>query len=285
MKTELLYFYAKDGLALQGLLFRSRPRNTTVMLNVFGMVGNFFGSERIEKFAKAAAGTNVDFFSASNRGMGAVFSFHKRNGERKFIGTAHERFEDCVFDIGGAIEFLKSMGYKRIILVGHSTGCQKSVFYQYVKRDPSVKGIVLLAPMGDYDIAKKILGKRLAKAVAISRRMVKEGRGHETTPTWISYYSAARFLSYAVPTNPEARLFNYDSALTEFKSIRCPILVVIGSKEENRTKPIKEHMRILHAATTAKHFDSVILDGADHGFRGKESQLAKIVVDWVCDNI
>ncbi len=281
--VELLKFWTKDGLLMSGLLSRSQKRNTTVILDVFGMTSNFFSSLRREELYRAAYRTKIDVFSAENRGIGSVFPFTNKNGKRIFIGTANERFEDCLYDISGAIKILKSIGYKKIILLGHSTGCQKAVYYQYKTKDKSVKGIILLAPMDDYNLNRISLDKKLKKAISIAKIMVSKGKAHELTPTWISYYSAARFLSYALPNKAEAKIFNYDSTLKEFRSITRPVLVVIGSKEQNTTKSIKEYISILENATRSKHFSWAIIKGADHGFHSREKQLAEIIIKWADD--
>ncbi len=276
---ELLIYKTNDNLLMNGLLFRSKKRNRGVVISVFGMVSDFFSAPRYHALIRSLRGTKTDVFLAGNRGIGSVFPFDKR-GKKVFIGTAFEKFTDCVFDINAAINTASGLGYNRIILMGHSTGCQKSVYYLYKTKDRRVKGLVLLGPVGDYDVLRRDLGKKLSRAVRIAKRMIKEGKTAVRTPAWISYYTPQRFLSYAVPTNPEARIFNYDSNLREFKTVKCPVLVVFGDKEQWATKPIKEHVRILKSASKAKSVDASIIKGADHSFTGKEKELAKLVTRW-----
>lgn len=280
METELLKFTANDGIILHGLLFRSQKRNDTVILNVFGMTGDFFSSKRIDKLCKAAIGGRIDIFSAGNRGLGGVFPFKDVNGERIFVGTALERFEECILDISAAIKLLKSLGYKNIILLGHSTGCQKAVYYMDKVKGHGVKAVVLLAPVDDYNLARKDLGPRFVEAVRLAKKMVRNGRANEFTPNWISHYSAARFLSYALPNKPEARIFNYDSNLTEFRSLKCPILVVIGSDEQYLTKPLEDYVSALSRATDSSKFYCKTMRGADHSFTGKERVLADVILGF-----
>ncbi len=68
--------------------------------------------------------------------------------------------------------------------------------------------------------------------------------------------------------------------MTEFKSIKCPIFVVIGSNEQYATKPLKEHVSLLKNATGSKHFSWAIIKGADHGFNNREKRLAGLVIKW-----
>ena len=97
------------------------------------------------------------------RGDTAVLAFNNRGHDvvsksargKKYIiaGAAHEVFTDCVDDIQGAINFVKKQGVRDIYLVGHSTGCQKSIYWAHKKKGKGIKGIILLAPLSDYSVA------------------------------------------------------------------------------------------------------------------------------------
>lgn len=281
VKGELVKFTTRDGLVLDGFLHRSGSGNRKAIISVFGMTSNFFSPRRAEALCAASKGSGFDVFLPNNRGMGSVNSFHYvKGGKRAFMGTAMERFEDCVYDIDGAVRFMRTLGYNTIILQGHSTGCQKVVYYCSKKRDPMVKGIVLLAPDDDYNVARKELGKRFGSAVRTAREMVRRGHGGEMTPTWVSYYTARRFLSYADPKNAEARVFNYNSLMKEFGSIRLPILAVFGSRDEGAVLPVKRLLDILEEKTSSKSFGRLVIKGGDHVFWGKEDEVARDVIAW-----
>lgn len=280
MRFEMLRFRAKDGLLLSGLLHKSGKGNKTAIIYIFGMNGDFFTSRRYTELCRASEGSGIDVFMPQHRGMNPVSIFHRASGKSTFIGTALERFTDSVYDIDGDVSALRRRGYRRFILVGHSTGCQKAVYYQYKRKNRSVKGIVLLAPMDDYNIARKELGNRFNAAVRKAKSMVRNGEGNEITPHWISHYSARRVLSFFIQGNAEARIFNYDSSMREFRSIKCPILAVIGSEEPFAVKPVEELMSILESKSTSSDFRQMIVGGAGHSFRKKEKILGKQIIKW-----
>lgn len=227
--------------------------------------------------------SNADFFTMNNRGMSFLTRF-ERKGRKKSttIGGARERFQDCEKDIKGAIDAMAKAGYRNIILMGHSTGCQKITYYQYKTRDSRVKALVLLGPVDDYNLTRKQLKRNFNKAVKVANHMVKTGKGSEITPEWISRLTARRFLSYADSSRIESRLFNYDSSLKEFSTIVVPVLAVFGSKEEYvSTKSVKQCLGLLKERTSSERYDSLIIDGANHGFDGKERELSLAVVKWI----
>lgn len=251
-------------------------------MNVFGMTSNFYASPRYEALCKRAVGAGVDIFLANNRGMGVITRFTSTKKRSRYIGTAMEKFEDCIYDIDAAVKLLAKLGYKNIVLQGQSTGCQKIAYYCAKKQNRFIKGLVLLAPDDDHNLTKYLeLKGKFPAAVRFAKGMVRRGQGNQLTPKWVSFYSAKRFLSYADPKNAEARIFNYDSNMREFGKITKPILVIFGSKEEFAVKPVREYMRILQSRTNSRAFSWRIINGAVHTFQGDEDMLAKTVLDWV----
>jgi alpha-beta hydrolase superfamily lysophospholipase len=282
---ELLQFDATDGIGLNGFLVHSGRKTRNVLIHVAGMTGNFYRSKFHWELAKAIKGRGFDLFLTGTRGDNNITGFYKCGKEdRAYIGTSYEVVTECVFDIEGAIRALRKLGYTNFALSGHSTGCQKVTYYQSKKKNRQVNAIVLLAPADDHNFEKKKLGKKYMKTVKLAQQMVRRGRGDELTPACITHYSWKRFLSYALPQNTEARLFNYDGALREFAGITVPVLVVFGSKEEYAAKPIKEYGKILAARTNSKRFTFISVPDANHSYHHKEDKVAKLVFSWLSRN-
>ena len=281
IKGELFRFSAKDGLNLHGLLVKSKENNKNVVINVFGMTGDFFSWDLYFEMTNKFKGSNFDLFLANNRGMGMFTPFVKKN-KRFTIGTSKEIFEECIYDLNGAVDLLEKLGYTSIILMGHSTGCQKTTYYMYKTKDSRIKSLILLAPADDYNITMKELGDRHDEALKVAKVMVKNKKGDEKLPEGISkHYTAKRFLSYADLKNVEARLFNYYSDLKEFSRIKCPIFVSFGEKEEYAMKPVKEYIEKLKGKTSATKFGWEIVKGANHNFDGKHKELVSAIFKWL----
>lgn len=66
-------------------------------------------------------------------------------GGTKHGGSCFEIFEESEFDIQGAINYLKTLGKTKFILVGHSLGGSK-VNYLVTKNNPEIIASILLAP-------------------------------------------------------------------------------------------------------------------------------------------
>lgn len=282
-------FSATDGTLLYGLLaLPDHGRARTAVLHVHGLTGSFYGSTAIEELAAEMARRGMAFFSIQTRGSYLVEEFTKRKGrtETDFIaGAAFERFEDCVHDIGGAVRFLRSMGFSSIILEGHSTGCQKVLYYNATHPGRLVKGIVLLAPVDDsnFDIAR--YGTRFAALVSKARALARNSyalmpmeRGFD------AFIGASRFLSTADPKRDEGRVLNYLHRRMEYvERIRVPVFVAFGTEDHLMRVPgIKPQYALRKLKESCpKPVTGLVIRGADHGFHGKRKLLARRVAGWI----
>jgi pimeloyl-ACP methyl ester carboxylesterase len=279
--SYLVPFAATDGIRLNGFLTSGTRKPKRCIIFIHGMYGSAFSYLALS-FAKNLP-KDLALFSMNNRGQGVVSGFSKRvRGKRKRVmaGTGLERFEDSVFDIRGAINALSGMGYKNFVLCGHSTGCQKAVYYQYRMHDRRVKGIVLIAPCDDYNLNRRGLGSRHARMRRVCARMIRSGKGNTPVPGG-SGLSAQRLDSLTNPKRIESRLFNYDGELKEFGSIKTPILAVFGAKEEYTIKRVGRCLDLLEGKAGSKRFTSLLIPDANHAFDGKERELVKKVEGWM----
>ncbi len=273
---RIIRFTTTDGFVLDGFLI---GRGKACIVFLHGMTGNMGMTPMKLAIAKASAKLGVSFFSINTRGHDIVSRVKK--GKKYIIaGTSFERFEDSVKDIGGAISTLKKLGYKKFILIGHSTGSQKILYYQWKKKNRDVLGMVFIGPGDDYHITKKELGRKFNSAVLTAKKMMKDRQADKPLQYSWQGFSARRFLSVADTKNVEARLFNYGGPLREFSAIKLPILAVLGSKEEWLWTPAKNYAKLLAKKASSMQFDSSIIDGANHGMYGKEAELAKVVAKW-----
>jgi predicted alpha/beta-fold hydrolase len=278
---KLIRFPTTDKLELQGFL--AAPRNSKrCILHVHGMTGSFYDSRLAWHIAKAAMRRGLAVFLLNTRGHDMVNGMDTWNRKKygPIAGTDFERFEDCVTDIGAALAELKRLGFKDFVLSGHSTGCQKITYYQYRRKDRNVKGIALLAPASDYEIARKELGRKFSRVVAYAKRMVRDGKGNVQDKKIPQFFSAKRWLSIADLKNPEARLFDYDGKLSEFSRVTVPILAVFGSKEQHVYRPVERYLSTLGKRTRSLAYTPYIVKGGNHSFHGFEGNAAKVVVGW-----
>ena len=269
---------------LRGLWFGpKRPKR--VIIWVHGLGSSMFSKLSIvEKLVDPKTAVLV----FNNRGHDKVSRLaradEKKIGKTHLAGAAHEVFTDCVDDIQGAVNFAKRQGAKETFLIGHSTGCQKSMYWASKKKDRAVKGIILLGPVSDWSAEMKLQGKRkLARAEKTARALLKRGKKHELLPlgVWHEVLDAQRFLSLYTPNSVE-EIFTYAQPKKNpkvLRSVRVPVLVVWAEKEEFSDRPAGEAV-----AWFKKHLrkgKTVIIPRTGHLFRGAENRVALTIRRWM----
>jgi pimeloyl-ACP methyl ester carboxylesterase len=252
---------------LDGFYRPAPKKKAPLVVFVHGMGSNFYRSALKKAFLETAPAQGC-----------AALSFNNRGAER---GTEDEPFRACLADLDAAAAFARRRGHRKIVLVGHSTGCQKIAFWQAQRRNPRVAGLVLLAPADDYAVTRQDFGARFDAKVAWARRQVARGRPGAPVVGRYERFTAARFLSLADPRRAEANVFRYAGPLTQFRRVKCPVLAVFGEAEEFAAIPPADMLAILRRKTVARRFDDWLIPGADHGFHGLESELAEAVCRWV----
>lgn len=279
---ELIHFESSDGLALAGFLRRSSPRGRSLVMHVHGMGGSFHTLPEMHGWFEGALSEGWDVLAINTRGE-ALEGVLKKGGGWARSGTAVESFEDSAKDLSGALRAAKGLEYTRVVLSGHSTGCQKVTYYQGLRGDPSVKGVVLLAPVDDYDAFRKDLGEGFERLRRVARDMVASGRGDTYLPRGkgVPVMTALRFFSVADLSQEEAALFDYEGGeMKRFTAIRCPVLAVFGSREENMSIGVEECLNALRAKAGSR-FSGEVVPGADHDFNGRGGALSRVIGSWL----
>lgn len=262
------------GRMLDGFWRHDAALRDRLLILAHGMGGDFYHSVLKKTLMARAAQAGCDLLSFNNRGSAE--------------GVRTERFADCLADLDAAVAFGRRQGYRRFVLAGHSTGCQKIAYYQAKRKNPAVEALIHLAPGDDYGIlqrdAKAADLKRLA---AWCRRRIESGNGDDPVPPGLNPpglcagFSARRFLSIADPAQPEAQLFQYEGPMRLFSQLTLPMLVLFGSREEYACLPMAAMEAKLRAVTSSKVFEFKLVKGGDHGFHGREEAAAGFVVDFI----
>ncbi len=292
-KPEFIQFPTSDGLTLPGLLFDgSNNKKAAIFLHGNGSTSIFYKDEFY--LAEELGKKNIDLLIFNNRGAHIIKKLDvvkKGTVERKSYGMAYEKIKECVFDIDGAIDFLKKRGYHEFYLIGVSTGANKICVYNYYKPKNPVAKYALICGGDDTGIYYHLLGKdRFFRLLTESKQKIKKGQGEtiikELLPdeifSYIGYYDTANpdgdyntfpfyEIIYKIALSKKP-LFRY------FKSINKPSLVVYGEKDEYAWGDITRVIDILKKYQPSMIYKTI--KGADHGFTGHEKELAKMIADY-----
>ena len=291
MKTEFVRFLAQDGVELQGLYFS--PADSTALkgvLHVHGFAGNFYEHRFIDHLARALTQSGYAFLTFNNRGHDYLSDLlTKEDSGWTYVpgGRAYELFDECLYDIDAALQFLHGRGVREVCLQGHSSGANKVVFHQYRRQSRNVPALILLSPNDDIGLQEDARGNRFEEILQIARGLVKAGRGDELMPEGPSYpISASSYLDYFGPES-SADIFPFrdpGAAFEELSTLRCSLLILFAETGEYILGNVEETMALLRAkAIASSRVDVGIVEGAPHDYLGRENDLSATIVGWLHD--
>lgn len=286
---EKLTFNATDGIELNGLLYKENNKN--IILSIHGMSSNCF-KKREEIIAKKANENGLDYLCFNNRGSDLVRYIRKtENGKKKksLGGTSYEDVLESYHDIQGAINKLKELGYENIYLQGHSLGCTKIVYtYNKWKEENNdilhnIKGIILLSLIDIPFAVKVYLRENFENYVNLAEEKQKQGKENELMPfnAFIHPISVKTFLRYT-KYNKEIDFAKYgrDDKLEKLNNIDIPLFMRWGNNNEMIIQPADELVQLVNNIIKNEDKDINFIDGADHGYAGKEEILAKQIISF-----
>jgi pimeloyl-ACP methyl ester carboxylesterase len=298
VRLELVHFEASDGLVLPGLLYEPerRSRRAIVWLHGNGDASVFY-AERTNPLARAFTAAGVAFFPFNNRGAHLVKRLTRAGGRRKSVtrGTTYERIRESIADIEGAVRMMRSRGYDEIILAGHSSGANKICVYNFYRRRNRVSRYILLGAGDDTGLYLANWGARkFERVLELCRRRIAEGKRSEIAPLELTPFPLS-WASLYDTINPEGdyNIFPFFPALNgkrisrkspfrEFRAIARPALVMFGSGDEFCFDNVRGCVEILMREVADRdNFSFEILEDADHGFHGREDELAAKILRWL----
>jgi len=288
VKISLAAITTPHRFLLRGLFFGDK-RAKNIFIYIHGLGGNMFYHAEV---LGSLSDSRTAVLAFNNRGSGIIntvkrFNPHKTSGSESIvIGVAHEVFSDCVDDIDGAVRWAKAAGAKNIYLIGHSTGCQKSIYYLSQHPQSPVRGAILLAPISDYADAYAQSDKKLyRRALATAKQMVKTGRQHELMPISIKPYNeildAQRWLSLYNPDSRE-EIFSYASGRrpTALLQNKKPVLVVLAEKDEFGDRPASAIAAWFQVILAGRDARVKIIKSAAHNFADHFTEVRSLVRAW-----
>ncbi len=293
MKGEFQRVITGDGLELHGLLMMPDSNATHGIIHVHGLAGNFYENRFIDHVSDVATRLGFAFLTVNTRGRDYISDFlciDDGSITYKQIGAIYEIFEECILDIDAWIDFLKDRGIGSIILQGHSHGALKVVYYISKKPDSPVSGTVLLSPSDDFGLQRAALGERFDEALAISQKMISEGKARELMPREYFHYpvSAASYYDIFRPDSP-LKIFNISETDTSdfhaLSKIHIPTLVLVGSVEEAFIGEPQAYLASIRSKMIAtEDFTGKVIRGAPHNYLGYETELASLIEDWLAEH-
>lgn len=288
MTAELIEFYAKDGVALNGYIIKNKKKTKKLLIEIHGMTSNCFKKRERVIAETAVKMANVDTICINTRGSEITKYIKNTQGEKKLAGTAYEDIEESYYDILGIVEYALNLGYTSIYLQGHSLGATKVVFSymkmieENVKKVNNIKGIILLSLV---DIPELFRILSCEKFLPLAEKMEKDGKTLTLMPeeAFIHPISVKTYLKYTKYNNDIdfAQYNKKDYKFEVINKIKIPIFMRWGNNKELVNMKTETLVELMNNVIKNKNKDISYIDGADHTYSDKEYSLAQEIVNFI----
>ncbi|MFH1388636.1 MAG: alpha/beta fold hydrolase [Patescibacteria group bacterium] len=276
MEININYIWTEDNLRLQGIHYVGKDNDICVLF-IHGMSGNFIENYFAHVLGEKLSKQGVGFIYGHNRGYNHINDIYKRKIGKEITytterhGATYERFNDCIYDINAWVNEVFRLGYKKIVLVGHSLGCNKVVHYIYKKSLRNLIGVILLSPPdmvanGKESGKSKVYDKQLSEA----KRNIENGHPRKllSGTLWDWYtISSQTFLDMFEDGCPADNLpiMRNPKSFPELESIKVPVFTIMGEFDDIVVRTLDDDISILEKrATKAPSFDKEIIPKANH---------------------
>jgi pimeloyl-ACP methyl ester carboxylesterase len=258
-----------DHVPLFGLLYTPTRPTGYAVIHIPGGPGAFYSAQDMAPLASELNRDDYAFLSINMRTAGSML---------------RARFEDYLLDVGAAVRLARQRGFTHLVLLGHSLGSARVVYYMARTKDPTVEGLVLSGVITSPYLEAQMRWNEAERArydlfLQKQRERIQAGHGGElasypwsggrelemSADTWVSVFGAPQ------ESNASTVKFAAD--------IRVPVLVVHGTKDEAAMPENAQELLKALVASPAKQL--VMVEGANHLFMGYAQQYADIVANWV----
>lgn len=288
---EILKVRTPRGLELVGTIFGNKSADT-VLVMLTGICSNVFQNELLNSTGKLLSENGIAVIIAHAHDSFSCFAYTDFSiGKQRHAGTFNDDFNMVYEDVETYVKCAKNMGFKNIILAGHSLGSNKIIHYLGNTPDNFVDYFIVSSPidiMHWWNIMPNI-----NECFSLAKKWVDEGRGDDILPFMFGGFSpmtAKTVLGFYNADNlKNCPVLSHQGETNSLYNIKPNGVFIIGSKDSVTGESPKGFMEVLNSWTVEPDRNKVIeIEGGSHIFYGKHDIYAKTVLDcinevFVCD--
>ncbi len=279
---EIIKVRTPRGLELKGGMFGD-VSSDTVLVMLTGICSNVFQNELLYSTGKLLSKNGIACIIAHAHDSFSCFAYSDFSiNKEKHAGVFNDNFNMVYEDVESYVKYAKELGFKKIILGGHSLGSNKIIHYLGNTPDDFVDYFIVSSPI-DLMYWWSIM-PNIDKCFEIAQSWVDDGRGDEILPflfggfspmtanTVLGFYNADNLKNCPVLSN--------QGEIESLHNIKPNGSFIIGSKDSVTGESPKRFMETLNSWTKNPENNQVIeVSNASHVFFGKHKEYSQAVLD------
>ena len=271
------------GDKLYGCLYGEKFKDVCVIVTN-GTGGNIFENNFLQIVGEVLEANGISFIYAHNSGAFQMIDTPSKDGRRK--GVTFECFDECLDDLQAFVDFAKIQGYKHIILGGHSYGANKVVFYLSQNQNEPIEKFILISPTDTTRLkeSEKISAEQF---MPIAEKFDKENKLDEIIPILFdgyNFFTARAFFDFMQNKNAKnLPVYSKNKDFSQLRKIKQRGLFVMGENDSFAFGDTQKHLNVINANSGRKDNITKMIQKTGHTFRGKEFELAQIILDFIVE--
>lgn len=281
---EIINVHTPRGLVLKGAMWGDNTMNTVVIM-MSGICSNVFQNELLPATGKLLSENEIAFIAGQAMDAFSFISYSNTvTKTQTTTGVVNDDFSQVYEDVDSYVKYAKELGFKKIILAGHSLGSNKIINYLANTPDDFVDSYIVTAPIDLAHFFDCIKDKKMYLETA--QKFVEEGRGSSILPFLFMGFSpmcAKTLLDFYNAENlKNCPVVSCVGETKSLKEIRINGSFVIGSRDSMTNHDAEGFIRKINSYTKNPDANRVeIIDGASHIFYGMHEEYAKVVLGIV----
>lgn len=273
------------GLVLKGVMWGNPSDMDTVVIMMSGICSNVFQNELLPTSGKLLSENNIAFICGQAMDAFSFIGYSNLKTKKQVTtGVVTNDFNVVYEDVEAYVKYAKNLGFKRIILAGHSLGSNKIINYLANTPDNLIDYFIVSAPIDLAHFWNIIKDKDMY--IQTANKFVAEGRGKDILPflfmgfspmcaeTLLAFYNAENLKNCPVISN--------DGETDSLSSIKINGTFIIGSNDNMAGDNAEVFIREINSY--CKHPEKnriVIIPYASHIFYGKHKEYAEAILETV----
>lgn len=279
---EIVRVNTPRGLELKGAMWGDNSMDTVVIM-MSGICSNVFQNDLLPATGDLLSANNIAFIAGHAMDAFSMIAYSDlKNHTQLYTGVVFDDFNLVYEDVESYVKYAKELGFKNIILSGHSLGSNKIIDYLGNTPDNFVDYFIVTSPV-DLGYWWKVM-PNLDKCLETAKQFVSEGRNKDILPyvfggfspmcaeTVLNFYNADHLKNCPVISG--------EGSSESLSSIKINGAFVIGGKDSMANGDAKGFMGKINSCCKYPEQNKVIVvPDASHIFYNKHNEYASTILE------
>ena len=279
---EIIRVNTKRGLELKGAMWGDNTVDTIVIM-MSGICSNVFQNDLLTATGELLSANNIAFIAGHAMDAFSCIAYSDfSTGKQKYTGVVYDDFNLVYEDVESYVLYAKKLGFKNIILAGHSLGSNKIINYLGNTTDNIVDYFIVSAPV---DLAHWFnVMPNVKECIQLAQKFKCEGREKEILPYLFGGFSpmcAETVLGFYNADNlKNCPVISGEGETDSLYNIKINGSFVIGEKDSLTQGDAEGFMQKINSCCKNPEKNKVIVvPDASHIFYGKHREYAGTILE------